>query len=117
MKIEEATNDVLERNGVDIVHHFGGGVYAKETRIPAGRLLVAHKHPHDHLSILASGRVRVTVARLGSYEVTEHEGPECLTIAAGIPHAVEAVTDARWFCIHATDETDPEKVDKAVLHA
>jgi hypothetical protein len=28
---------------------------------------------------------------------------------------IEALEDAVWFCIHATDETDPEKVDKVLI--
>jgi len=44
-----------------IEHHFSAGVYAKETRIPAGNVLVQHKHKHDHLSILASGSIELKV--------------------------------------------------------
>jgi hypothetical protein len=44
-----------------ITHHFGGGVYSKETRVAAGLILVQHKHAHDHLSILASGTVDLLI--------------------------------------------------------
>jgi quercetin dioxygenase-like cupin family protein len=98
--------------GVGLMHHFGGGVYAKETLIPAGVKLLQHVHEFDHLSILASGRVHV---RIDGGEPVGYEGPACITIAAGRAHEVEAVTPATWFCIHATKETDPAKVDRAVL--
>jgi quercetin dioxygenase-like cupin family protein len=90
-----------------IQHHFGGGVYAKETRIPAGYLAVQHKHKFDHLSVLASGAVEVIV----DGESTEYTAPACLTIAAGKEHSVLALTDVVWYCIHATDCDDESAVD------
>ena len=39
----------------EVRHHFGGGVYAKETFIPADKWLVQHTHKFDHLSVLAQG--------------------------------------------------------------
>lgn len=94
-----------------IAHHFGGGVYAKETLVPAGMVLVQHKHAHDHLSILASGRVEVVVDGVR----TEREGPACILIEAGKYHGVKALTDVSWYCIHATNCTDEHTVDEVVI--
>ena len=88
----------------DITHHLAGGVYAKETRIPAGTVLVQHRHTYEHLSVLASGSVEVDV----DGERTRHDGPACITIAAGKHHGVKALTDAVWFCIHASDVADDD---------
>jgi quercetin dioxygenase-like cupin family protein len=103
--------DTMAALGVGITHHFGGGVYAKETRIPAGRMLGQHAHRFDHLSILASGRVRVTV----DGESREVEGPACLVIAAGKVHEVLSLTDAVWYCIHATNCTEADEVDAELI--
>ena len=94
-----------------ITHHFGGGVYAKETRIPVGYLAVQHTHKFDHLSILAEGKVQLTVDE----QTTMHEAPACLTIAAGKTHRVLALTDVVWYCIHATDCTDERAVDDVLI--
>ena len=94
-----------------IVHHFSSGVYAKETLIPAGMALVQHKHAFDHLSILASGTVDVTVEG----KTTRFTGADCLTIEAGKHHGVKAITDTVWYCIHATDCTDESKVDEVLI--
>ena len=94
-----------------IAHFFGGGVYVKETRIPAGMVLVQHVHKHDHLSYLASGSVEILVD--GQRSVVE--GPAGLTIAAGKHHGVKALTDALWLCIHATDCEDEEHVDEVLI--
>jgi hypothetical protein len=100
---------------VGIVHHFGGGVYAKQTMIPAGLILSQHKHTHDHLSLLTHGSVIVAVDGVTAMYTATPAAPVVLTIPAGKLHKVESLTDVVWFCIHATDETDPEKVDHAII--
>ena len=94
-----------------IVHHFCDGVYAKETHIPNGETFEQHSHPYDHLSALMKGAVIVVVDGEPEY----HEAPCILTIKAGKMHAVSALSDVVWACIHKTDETDPDKVDHAIL--
>lgn len=94
-----------------VAHHFAAGLYAKEAVLPAGYVVGKHIHAYSHLSILASGKAKVQAGDA----VTEYTGPACIEIKAGIPHAVEAITDVVWFCIHATDEKDPEKVDEILI--
>jgi mannose-6-phosphate isomerase-like protein (cupin superfamily) len=94
-----------------IHHHFSSGVYAKETRIPAGFILVQHVHKHDHLSILASGSVEMVVDDVKSVI----HAPACLTIAAGKHHGIKSLTDVVWYCVHATDCTDENEVDEVLV--
>jgi quercetin dioxygenase-like cupin family protein len=94
-----------------ISHLFGGGVYVKETLIPAGLVLVQHKHEHDHLSYLASGTVELLVDGV----TRTVSGPVGLTIEAGKHHGVKALTDALWLCIHATECADESTVDQALM--
>jgi len=94
-----------------IHHHFSAGVYAKETRIPAGYVLVQHTHKHDHLSILASGSVEMAVDGVKSIV----EAPACLAIAAGKHHGIKSLTDVVWYCVHATDCTDEDEVDEVLI--
>jgi quercetin dioxygenase-like cupin family protein len=101
----------FEQLGVGIVHHFGGGVYAKETAIPAGVVLQQHRHQHDHLSLLASGTAVVEVE--GRRRTLQ--GPACIVIEAGKTHSVTAITDVTWYCVHATDCTNPEQVDHQLI--
>jgi quercetin dioxygenase-like cupin family protein len=94
-----------------ISHHFGAGVYAKETRIPAGSILVQHKHKHDHLSVLASGSVELVVDGIKSVI----HAPACLTIEANKHHGVKSLTDVVWYCIHATECTDTDEIDEVLI--
>lgn len=94
-----------------IKHYFSGREYAKQMTLPAGHFAETHKHAHDHLSILAAGEVLVTI----DGTETRHMGPTCITIRAGEAHHILAVTDSTWFCVHATDELDPEHVDQVLI--
>jgi quercetin dioxygenase-like cupin family protein len=91
----------------EIRHHFGGGVYAKETIIPAGNWLVQHVHHFDHLSILARGSVEL----ITEGTTTEIAAPACITLKAGAHHGVRSLTDVIWYCIHATDCVDENEID------
>jgi quercetin dioxygenase-like cupin family protein len=94
-----------------ITHHFSQGLYAKQTVIPAGTAILKHTHSFNHLSILAEGKVAV----LRGDEIDIVTAPACIEIKAGLTHGVKAITDCVWFCIHATDETDPSKVDDILI--
>jgi len=96
-----------------INHHFSSGVYAKETRIPAGYILVQHAHKHDHLSILASGSVELAVN--GKKSIVN--APACLTITAGKHHGIKSITDVVWYCVHATDCTDEDHIDEVLIES
>ena len=95
----------------NLKHHFFPGMYAKEVRISRGHVLLSHKHLFDHLSILASGGILLDVDGVR----TLHNGPAALNIVAGQHHEVHALTDVVWFCIHATDETDVDKIDETLI--
>jgi quercetin dioxygenase-like cupin family protein len=102
---------VLMQFDPQVQHHFGGGVYAKQMVIPTGCTIVQHKHTHDHLSVLASGTVQVVV----DGAVSRYTAPACILMAANKNHAVHALTDTVWYCIHATDCTDAEDVDEVII--
>lgn len=94
-----------------IVHHFSSGVYAKEMHLPKGYYAVSHAHAYDHMSILGKGTVIVDTDD-GS---ATYKAPACIEILAGVHHKITAIEDATWFCIHATEETDPAAVDRVAI--
>lgn len=105
-------NENFDATGVEIAHHFGGGAYAKETLIPAGVELSQHKHPFDHLSILAAGDALVKCDGVAIH----YQAPACITIEAKKAHSVLALTNVVWYCVHATECTDPAKIDHELTH-
>lgn len=94
-----------------IKHFFSGREYAKQMTLLAGHYAETHEHLYDHISILAIGHVVVDIDGKRS----EMHGPDAVVIPAGRKHRIEALTDSVWFCVHATDETDPERIDSALI--
>jgi quercetin dioxygenase-like cupin family protein len=96
---------------LNISHHFSDGVYARKMLLPAGHFAVTHAHEYDHLSILAAGVVELEADGV----VQMLRAPACVTILANTHHQITALEDAVWFCIHATDETDVDKLDEVLI--
>lgn len=94
-----------------IKHHFSSGVYIKQMFLEKGHYVMTHEHKYDHFGLLGSG---VAVVELDGVEET-HKGPCVIEIKAGRKHKITAIEDINWFCIHSTDETDPEKVDEVLI--
>lgn len=92
-------------------HHFGGGIYAKQMHVPKGYSVGKHAHNYDHLSILANGRVCIETDE----DAKEYSAPVCILIKANLFHKITALDDSVWFCIHATEETDPGHVDQVLI--
>jgi len=92
-------------------HHFSDGLYAKEIHITEGMMVMQHKHTYAHFGILAKGKA--IVVKDDKTKIVE--APACLDIPANENHAVKALTDCVWYCIHSTDEKDPSKVDQVLI--
>jgi hypothetical protein len=88
-------------------HFFTEGIYAKKWTIPANTQVASHKHIYDHMSVLAIGHVTVTV----DGDTVEYTAPAVLDIKKNLTHTIRAYEDSVWFCIHATSETDIDKID------
>lgn len=94
-----------------IRHHFRDGMYMKEMVLPARHMAHSHKHNFDHFSFVTKGRVQVEVDGV----TTTLDGPDCILIKADAVHKITAITDTTWYCIHATTETDPDKIDHTLI--
>lgn len=97
----------------EVNHHFSSGVYTKEIKMPADYVMIQHKHKFNHLSILASGSIELSV----DGEIKVIHAPVCLTIEADAHHGVKSLTDVVWYCIHATDCTDIDQIDEVLINA
>jgi hypothetical protein len=85
---------------------FAPNIYAREMTIPTGVVLTGAVHKTCHLSILSKGQVRV-VSDEGVIELT---APATLISQPGAKRAIFAISEAVWTTIHATTETDLDKL-------
>jgi hypothetical protein len=87
-------------------HHFAPGLYARKMLIRKGTVLTGAVHKTEHLCIIS-----------GDIEVSTDDGMKRITAAhaiitskPGAKRAGYAHEDTYWTTVHATDETDLEKL-------
>lgn len=104
---------LLELPQVDcpVLHHFGPGVYIREVRMPAGSLILGHRHRNAHTNILVQGRLKFLNE---GGEVVELVAPAVLTSNPGRKLAY-IIEDTVWQNVYATEEKDVEKLEAALL--
>jgi len=96
---------------LQIQHFFSGGTYAKRMIFPKGCIIPSHKHVFDHISILAQGKAIVTVGE----ESNTYEAPTVIEIKKNEVHTVTALEECHWYCIHATEITNPKEIDETLI--
>jgi len=94
-----------------ISHHFSDGVYAKQMFLAKGHVALTHSHHYDHLSILASGEVDIALNGVK----TRYKAPACIDVKAEFHHEITALEDSVFYCVHATNETDINKIDEVLI--
>lgn len=95
----------------NVVHAFAPGIYIRQVTLPAGAMVIGHRHRSAHLNIMLKGRMTlfnddgsrseliapvVCVAQPGRKTAFVHE-------------------EVIWLNLYATDETDAEKIEAEIL--
>lgn len=110
---EQIEAQLLQLPQVDcpVLHHFGHGVYIREVRMPAGSLILGHRHKHKHTNILVSGRLKFLNE---GGDVVELTAPAVITSNPGRKLAY-ILEDTVWQNVYATQERDVEKLEQLLL--
>jgi quercetin dioxygenase-like cupin family protein len=91
-----------------VVHHFGPGIYIREVTIPAGTFVAGHAHKHEHLNLLLSGEIKF----LGEDGQLKTLKAPMIVISPPGRKIAYTVTETVWQNIHATEETDLQKLEE-----
>lgn len=94
--------------GVQVVHHFGPGVYIRECRIVAGVFVTGHIHRFSHINQMLAGRI--LMSENGS-EFHEVSAPHRYVSEPGQKMG-QALEDVVWQNIYATAITDVEELER-----
>lgn len=90
------------------VDYFSYGLYARELYIPLGTTLVGKLHKYPQMNILIKGKLQVSV----DDEIKILEAPCVICSPAGTKRIAHALEDSVWITIHATEETDVDKIEQ-----
>jgi hypothetical protein len=94
-----------------VMHHFGPGVYIREVSMPAGTLVLGHKHRYAHMNILVKGRLKFLCE---DGVVREFAAPMVMTGNPGRKLAL-ILEDTVWQNIYATEVTNPVALEEILL--
>lgn len=97
---------------IEPVHRFAAGLYAREITIPAGTLLTGKIHRTQHLNIVSKGRMSVWSE---GEELREIIAPFAFVAEPGTRRVGFAHEDTVWTTIHATAETDLDKLEAELI--
>lgn len=97
---------------IEPVHRFADGIYAREITIPANTLLTGKIHKTRHLNIISKGAI--TVWSDGE-PVRRIEAPYSFVAEPGARRVGFAHEDTVWTTIHATSETDLERLEAELI--
>ena len=112
-KVEAFEDALATLPPVDLPHsnHFSQGLYCREMPIPAGVALTGKVHKQDHLAMLIKGTIKITTG--GDSETLT--APAIVPSKAGVKRAIFAVTDAIFITVHATELTDVDEIETAMV--
>ena len=99
-----AFNFELEKPPVQVVVNQADGIHVAQITVPvAGTYVPQHSHAYDHMTMLATGSMRVWVE--GDL-VGDFDAPIPLKIPAGKKHTFLALTDnVTFYCLHNVGRT------------
>ena len=114
-KIKKIDGVLVDRKDIDRVnplkHSFADGCYIREIFNPAGMLIVTKIHKKKHPFFLMSGKMSV----LTENGVEHIEGPHNGITIPGTKRIIYTHTDCVFITVHATENTDIEKIEEEVI--
>jgi len=113
MRTAVSDGEIIDSNPDYVIkNHFASGVYAREMHIPAGHIVVGKIHRNENLHFLSKGSATV-ITEEGGIEVV-HAG-QMMKSPVGVKRLLITHEDVVWTVLHATTETDVDKIELAVI--
>lgn len=92
-------------------HYFANGLYAREIFIPKGTTLTGKIHKFEHINIISKGDIEVMTEN----GIERIVAPATIISKPGTKRIGYAHEDTVWTTFHATDETDENKIEDALV--
>ncbi len=107
----QAVLETMPQVEIETTHHFSKGLYAREIFIPKGTILVGKIHKYQSLNILSQGDITI-LTEFGAKRLRAPFTVVSPPLTKRIGYAHE---DTVWTTIHATEETDLEKLEGELI--
>jgi hypothetical protein len=94
-----------------VFHHFSHGLYARELHIKKGMITVGKIHKFPCLNILAKGDRSTLI----DGKIVRIRAPHVHVAPAGMKRISYSHEDSVWITVHATQETELEKLEEELV--
>jgi hypothetical protein len=101
----------LPQLSLPLFHHFAPGIYAREVHIPKGAITTGKIHKYACLNIMIKGDRSTLVGD----EIVRVKAPFIHVAPAGTKRVSFTHEDSIWITVHATNETNIEKLEKELV--
>ncbi len=108
-ELRQQPEELRARFQPEVFHYFAPGMYVREARLRAGTCMTTKINKFENLSIVSKGRLVFHLPD-GSAQVVE-AGSHIVT-PAGTRRVVLVIEDAVWTCMHPTDLSDLEQIER-----
>jgi quercetin dioxygenase-like cupin family protein len=109
--IKGITEKFLEHPQVEcpVTHNFAPEIYVREIFMPAGTVVIGHKHLTEHFNVILKGKCRVMIGD----ELKELTAPCTFVSGAGSQKVVNVLEDCIWQTVHSNpdNETDVDTLE------
>jgi quercetin dioxygenase-like cupin family protein len=98
--LAHAMRDVCEEASMPVDHAFTDGVYTRTIHMPAGCIVVGHRHKTRHQNVILTGSAVVVM----NGERVEVKAGDVITSEAGVRKVLFIGEDCKWMTIHGNRE-------------
>lgn len=92
---------------LQVEHHFGHNVVAREMRAPAGVIISGRIHLFENLNMLMQGEM-ILATEAGPVHL---KAPCTIVSPPGTKRIAQTITPCVWTTVIGTSERDPEKIE------
>lgn len=112
-RLERAEGQLLELPQVEcpVTNHFAPHVYLREIFMPAGAIIIGHKHRTRHFNVVLSGRATVMMDGV----IHDIVAPCIFVSEPGVRKVLHIVEDMRWATVHPSEETDLTRLEAQLI--
>jgi len=101
-----------EQVELPLLHDFTPGLYLRRIFMPSGTFVIGKTHKTEHFNMILAGSANVMI----DGEIRLIKAGDVFISKAGTKKVLHIIEDMIWATTHATEETDPEKLESLCIY-
>jgi hypothetical protein len=107
----DALPETMHGDCFPLEHSFAKGLYVRQISVPKGYLIISKIHKYSHAAFLLKGEISI----IGTDGIRRIKAPMSIITPSGTKRAIYHHEDTVFATVHATDETDLQKIESQII--